>query len=47
VASLRSLAASHPELAEDIRAEANYFEDNQERMRYPKFRKPDYSWARE
>jgi hypothetical protein len=39
VASLRSQAASHPELAEDIRTEANYFEDNKERMRYPKFRK--------
>jgi hypothetical protein len=39
VALLRSQAASHPELAEDIRTEANYFEDNKERMRYPKFRK--------
>ena len=39
VASLRSQAASHPELAEDIRTKANYFEDNKERMRYPKFRK--------
>jgi hypothetical protein len=39
VASLRTQAASHPELAEDIRIEANYFEDNKERMRYPKFRK--------
>jgi hypothetical protein len=39
VASLRSQAASHPELAEDIRTEANYFEANKERMRYPKFRK--------
>ena len=39
VASLRSLAASHPDLAEDIFTEANYFENNQERMRYPKFRK--------
>jgi hypothetical protein len=39
VASLRSQAASHPELAEDIRTEANYFEVNKERMRYPKFRK--------
>jgi hypothetical protein len=26
-------------LAEDLRTEANYFEDNKERMRYPKFRK--------
>jgi hypothetical protein len=39
VASLRSQAASHPQLAEDIRTEANYFEANKERMRYPKFRK--------
>jgi hypothetical protein len=39
VAALRSVAASHPELAEDIGTEANYFENNKERMRYPKFRK--------
>ena len=39
VRSLRSVAASHPELGEEIRAEANYFEGNKERMRYPKFRK--------
>jgi len=39
VASLRSQAAVHPELAEDIRTEANYFEANKERMRYPKFRR--------
>jgi hypothetical protein len=39
VALLRSQAASHPELAEDLRTEANYFEVNKERMRYPKFRK--------
>jgi hypothetical protein len=39
VALLRSQAASHPELAEDLRTEANYFEDHKERMRYPKFRK--------
>jgi hypothetical protein len=39
VALLRSQAASRPELAEDLRSEANYFEDNKERMRYPKFRK--------
>jgi hypothetical protein len=40
VALLRSQAASHPELAEDLRTEANYFEVNKERMRYPEFRKP-------
>jgi hypothetical protein len=39
VALLRSQAASRPELAEDLRTEANYFEANKERMRYPKFRK--------
>jgi hypothetical protein len=39
VVSLRSLEASHPGLAEDIRIAANYFEGNKERMRYPKFRK--------
>jgi hypothetical protein len=39
VRSLRSVAVSHPELAEEIRTEANYFESNKERMRYPEFRK--------
>jgi hypothetical protein len=39
VRSLHSVAASHPERAEEIRAEANYFEGNKQRMRYPKFRK--------
>ena len=39
VRSLRSVAASHPELAEEIHTEANYFEGNKERMRYPEFRK--------
>jgi hypothetical protein len=39
VALLGSQAASHPERAEDVRTEANYFEDNKERMRYPQFRK--------
>jgi hypothetical protein len=38
VRSLRSMAASHPELAEQILAEANYFQGNKERMRYPEFR---------
>jgi hypothetical protein len=42
IALLRSQAASRPELAEDLRTEANYFEDNQERMRYPKFRKQGF-----
>lgn len=38
VSSLRSLDASNPEWAEDIRKAADYFETNTERMRYPKFR---------
>jgi len=38
VAALRSLQASHPDLVKTILTEANYFERNQERMRYPKFR---------
>ena len=39
VAKLRSLSPENPELAEAVRIEANYFERNAERMRYPKFRK--------
>ena len=39
VASLRTLANSHPRLAKAIRTEADYFERNRERMRYPKFRR--------
>jgi len=36
---LRSLDASSPELAKNIRKEANYFEKNAARMRYPEFRR--------
>ena len=39
VQALRALEASYPGLAEDIQKEANYFENNQERMRYAEFRK--------
>jgi hypothetical protein len=39
VAALRTLDSSHPELAEKIRIEADYFEKNAERMRYPAFRR--------
>jgi len=39
VASLRSLATSHPEWAETIRTEADYFHKNAARMRYPAFRR--------
>ena len=38
VASLRSIQSPQAELAEKIRAEADYFEKNTERMRYPRFR---------
>ena len=38
VASLRSIVSSNPELAEKIRLEADYFEKNTQRMRYPEFR---------
>jgi hypothetical protein len=39
VASLHALGRSHPGLAELLETEANYFERNQKRMRYPEFRK--------
>jgi len=35
---LRAAATAHPDLAEEIGAEINYFETNKERMRYPEFR---------
>jgi hypothetical protein len=35
---LRAAASAHPDLAEEIGAEINYFETNKERMRYPEFR---------
>lgn len=38
VASLRSIDSSSSELAEKIRIEADYFEKNTKRMRYPEFR---------
>ena len=38
VNALRSIEVHDPELRETIRIEANYFERNAERMRYPKFR---------
>ena len=37
--SLRALKSDNPEVAEKIRTEADYFERNAERMRYPKFRR--------
>lgn len=39
VGALRSIDAANPEVAEKIRTEADYFERNTERMRYPKFRR--------
>lgn len=38
VSSLRVIDSSNLELADKIRIEAGYFENNRERMRYPKFR---------
>ena len=37
--ALRCLTGTHPEVAEKIRTEANYFQRNTERMRYPQFRR--------
>lgn len=38
VSALRAIRTNNPELAEKLRTEADYFERNTERMRYPKFR---------
>jgi hypothetical protein len=39
VGALRSIESNSPEVMEKIRTEADYFERNAERMRYPKFRR--------
>jgi hypothetical protein len=39
VEALRSIPSSSPEVTEKLRTEADYFERNAERMRYPKFRR--------
>ena len=39
VGALRSIDTTNPPMAEKIRTEADYFERNAERMRYPKFRR--------
>ena len=39
VEALRSIPSSNPEVAAKLRLEADYFERNAERMRYPKFRR--------
>jgi len=38
VAALRAIDSLNPEFLEKIRAEADYFDNNKERMRYPTFR---------
>jgi hypothetical protein len=38
VAALRSIHSTNPEVVDKIRTEADYFERNADRMRYPKFR---------
>jgi hypothetical protein len=38
VALLRAIDSLNPELLEKLRTEADYFDNNKERMRYPKFR---------
>jgi hypothetical protein len=38
VSALHSIESDNPEVTEKIRTEADYFERNRERMRYPKFR---------
>ena len=40
VASLRSICPQDPKLAHRVETEADYFQGNAERMRYPKFRQP-------
>jgi hypothetical protein len=39
VSALRSIHSANPEVAEKTRIEADYFERNADRMRYPKFRR--------
>jgi hypothetical protein len=38
VSALRTIHSPNPELADKVRIEAGYFENNKEQMRYPKFR---------
>ena len=38
VTALRAIDSLNPELLEKIRAEAGYFDNNKERMRYPNYR---------
>ena len=42
VGVLRAIDTSNPQMAEKIRTEADYFERNAERMRYPRFRRQHF-----
>jgi len=42
VAALHSIHSTNPEVIEKIRTEADYFERNADRMRYPKFRQQHF-----
>ena len=42
VAALHALERYHPGLAESLQTEANYFDQNKKRMRYPEFRKQGF-----
>jgi hypothetical protein len=42
VLAIRSIHSTNPEVADKIRTEADYFETNAERMRYPKLRKQHF-----
>jgi hypothetical protein len=42
VAMLRATDSIHPEILEQIRTEAEDFDTNKERMRYPKFRRQHF-----
>ena len=39
VVAIRSIHSTNPEVTDKIRTEADYFETNAERMRYPQFRR--------
>jgi len=39
VGALRAIHSTNPEVADKVRIEADYFENNAERMRYPEFRR--------
>lgn len=39
---IRTLAATHPTVAEALRTEANYFDEHQRRMQYPELREDGF-----